>query len=150
VIPIVVDTNVLLGALWREGGASRGVIKGCLSGRFEPLIGVALFCEYEDLFGRTGLFASCPLDPRERREVLTGFLSVCRWTHVYFAWRPNLPDEGDNHLFELALAGGASAIVTRNLRDLKRGELRFPSLRILTPEQFLEEEGDNSDYPNPR
>ena len=32
----------------------------------------------------------------------------------------------------------ADAIVTRNLRDVARGELKFPMLRILTPEQCLE------------
>jgi len=33
-------------------------------------------------------------------------------------------------LIELAVAGGARAIVTRNLRDLSRMELRFPTLRL--------------------
>jgi predicted nucleic acid-binding protein len=50
----------------------------------------------------------------------------------------DLPDEADNHLIELAVAAQADAIVTRNLRDVARGELKFPMLRILTPEQCLE------------
>lgn len=53
--------------------------------------------------------------------------------------RPNLPDEGDNHLIELALAGGAQAIVTHNLRDLRGGELQLGTLRVMTPAQCLEE-----------
>ena len=56
-----------------------------------------------------------------------------RWVTVYYGWRPNLPDEGDNHLIELALAGGAQAIVTHNLRDLRGGELQLGTLRVLTP-----------------
>jgi len=35
------------------------------------------------------------------------------------------------------MAGGADAIVTNNVRDVRRGELSFPSLRILTPTEFL-------------
>lgn len=58
---------------------------------------------------------------------------------VYYGWRPNLPDESDNHLIELALAGGAAAIVTHNVRDVGRGELPLGLLRVLTPAQFLEE-----------
>jgi predicted nucleic acid-binding protein len=58
---------------------------------------------------------------------------------VYFTWRPNLRDEADNPLVELAVAGGADAIVTRNLRDLGRMELRFPQLKVLGPEDFLKE-----------
>ena len=49
------------------------------------------------------------------------------------------PDESDNHLIELGVAAQAEAIVTRNLRDVSRGELKFPMLRVLTPEQFLQE-----------
>ena len=35
------------------------------------------------------------------------FLSLCEWVPVYYLWRPNLRDEGDNHLIELAVAGRA-------------------------------------------
>ena len=35
-------------------------------------------------------------------------------------------------------AAQADAIVTRDVRDLSRGELKFPSLRVLKPEQCLE------------
>ena len=61
-----------------------------------------------------------------------------RATAGFYAWRPNLPDEADHHLIELGVAAQADAIVTRNLRDVSRGELKFPSLRVLTPEQCLE------------
>jgi predicted nucleic acid-binding protein len=135
---LVVDTNVLVAACWKEGNAGREVIKRCLRGVYLPLMGAALFAEYEDVMSRAGLFAGSPLTASERREVFKGFLAVCRWTQVYFAWRPNLPDEADNHLIELAVAGGAEVIVTRNVRDLSRGELRFPHIRVLTPDQCLE------------
>lgn len=58
---------------------------------------------------------TCRLNLAEREELLDIFLASCGWTRIYFAWRPNLPDEADNHLVELAVAGGARFIVTRNL-----------------------------------
>jgi predicted nucleic acid-binding protein len=67
------------------------------------------------------------------------FLSVCEWVDVYFAWRPNLPDQGDNHLIELAVAGGAGFIVTNNVADLTGGELRFPEIRVVRPLEFMKE-----------
>lgn len=135
---VVIDTNVLVGAaLSRKGGDSRDVLRACLKGLVRPVIGMALFSEYEDLFLRSALMAKSPLNDKERRTLLDAFLSVCEWVKVYYLWRPNLPDEADNHLIELALAGGASTIVTNNLRDVSRGELTFPFLTILTPNQFL-------------
>lgn len=58
--------------------------------------------------------------------MLNIFLASCTWTRIYFGWRPNLRDEADNHLVELAVAGGAGYIVTRNVRDLVSMELKFP------------------------
>ena len=102
-------------------------------------MGTALFAEYEDVLGRETLFGGCRLNPDERDELLDIFLSVCQWTRIYYGWRPNLADEGDNHLVELAIAGGAGFVVTRNLRDFSRMELRFPSLSVLDPEALLQE-----------
>ncbi len=95
--------------------------------------------EYEDIPGRDEIFARSPLSSAEREELLDIFLSVCQWTRIYFGWRPNLPDEGDNHLIELAVAGGAMRIVTHNLRDLQDKGLRFPGLAVLSPDQLLQE-----------
>jgi predicted nucleic acid-binding protein len=101
-------------------------------------MGAALFAEYEDVLSREALWKGELVSVRDREMVLDGFLKACRWVEVFFAWCPNLPDESDNHLVELAIAGNAAAIVTRNIRDLTRGELRFHALRILTPEQCVE------------
>lgn len=135
---IVVDTNVFVGACLGVG-ASNAVVAACLRGEHTPLMGTALLTEYEDVLGREALFQNCRLNDAERAELVEIFLATCHWTRIYFGWRPNLPDEGDNHLVELAVAGGASRIVTRNLRDLGGRELKFPELVAVTPEQFLQE-----------
>ncbi len=136
---LVIDTNVLVSALLRgQGGVSREVLRRCLTRRYQPWVGAALLAEYEDVLARDALFAGSSMVASERGEFLDGFLRVCRWVEVFYAWRPNLPDEADNHLIEVAVAGQAQAVVTRNLRDLSRGELLFPAIRVLTPEQCLE------------
>ncbi len=133
---IVVDTNVFVSAL-RGPGASNRVIDACLRGDFAPLMGPALLTEYEAVTSRDELFTRSALSRKEREELLDIFFSICRWTRIYYGWGPNLPDEADNHLIELAIAGGAEVIVTRNKRHLLAGELRFPDLRVLTPEELL-------------
>ena len=134
---IVLDTNVLVAALLRGGGSARAVVRACLKADLQAVLGPALLAEYDDVLGRDPLFASSALSAAERNEVFEGFLNRCRWVEVFYAWRPNLPDEADNHLIELAVAAQADAIVTRNLRDVARGELKFPGLKVLTPEQCL-------------
>lgn len=134
---IVVDTNVFISAVLSTTGSNRKLIRACLEGKAIPIMGAALFHEYEDLLSRNDLMQQSPISSEERDTLFTAFLSVSEWIRVYFLWRPNLPDKGDDHLIELAVAGGASAIVTNNLSDLRGGELRFPELKILTPNQFL-------------
>jgi predicted nucleic acid-binding protein len=51
----------------------------------------------------------------------------------------SLRDERDTHVLELAIAGGAQAIVTENVRDFAGAELTFPDLRITKPEPLIEE-----------
>ncbi len=102
-------------------------------------MGAALYAEYESLLGREKLFEASPLQSTEREAVMNAFLNVCRWVKVYFLWRPNLRDEADNHLVELAVAGGAQAIITRNVRDFRDAELVFPALRVVRPEELLME-----------
>lgn len=77
-----------------------------------------------------------PFSEEQRERLLNNFSSVCILVPIYYLWRPNSPDEGDNHLLELAVAGNASSIVTYNTRDLKRAELRFP-ISVFTPAELL-------------
>src|SRR5580658_3291232 len=136
---MVVDTSVFVAALKSSGGASRAILRLCLNRRCRPLMGEKLFAEYEDVLGRSELFGASPLSARERMQLFDAFLSVCEWIPVFFLWRPNLPDESDNHLIELAVAGVATKLVTHNVRDFRGGELRFPQFQMETPAEFLKQ-----------
>lgn len=133
---LVIDTNVFVAGLRSGGGAAREMLRRSLQGRYQPLFGNALWLEYEDLLGRP-VWSDCTT-AEERYLMLAALASVGRWVSVYYGWRPNLPDEADNHLIELAIAGGARAIVTHNVRDLRGGQLLWENLLVLTPAQCLE------------
>lgn len=133
---IVVDTNVFISACLGNG-APVDVLQLCFQGVHQPLMGAALLAEHEDVLGRDKLFKKSRLNNSERSELLDIYLACCRWTRIYYGWRPNLPDEGDNHLMELAVAGNSKAIVTKNLRHLRSTELKFPDIDVITPGQLL-------------
>lgn len=134
---IIVDTSVFVSALIDPIGPSRELIRLCLRGKYQPLMGNALFCEYESVIYRSEILAKCPLTEEEIMALFQAFLSVSQWVNIYFLWRPNLTDEADNHLIELALAGNANFIVTNNLKDFQHTDLLFPNLLILKPEQII-------------
>lgn len=135
---IVVDTSVFISALIGPGGPAREVIRQCWQGKYRPLMGNTLFTEYESVIGREEIKARCPLTEEETRELFAALIAVCEWVSIYYLWRPNLKDEADNHLIELAIAGNASILVTNNTRDFQNTELLFPDLSILKPEDLIQ------------
>lgn len=83
------------------------------------------------------MFIDCLLDAGERVELLDSFLSVSRWVSVYFLWRPNLPDEADNHLVDLAAAAASTIIISNNVRDFDGEQMRFLNINAVTPGDFM-------------
>lgn len=135
---IVVDTNVFISACIGRGDASK-VIEACIEGKAVPLIGKALYLEYEDVIARDDIFRRARLNVAERNTLFDIFLGKCVRPDVYFKWRPNLSDEADNHIMDLAIAGNALFVVTNNLRDFQSAELKFEHVAIVSPKRFLEE-----------
>ncbi|NJN20056.1 MAG: putative toxin-antitoxin system toxin component, PIN family [Leptolyngbya sp. RL_3_1] len=134
---IVIDTSVFISALIGPSGPSRELLRLTLQGRFLPLFTTTLFCEYESVCQRQVILERCSLAQDEIKELTEALLSVSQWVTVYYTWRPNLTDEADNHLIELAVAGNAEIIVTNNIKDFKNAELLFPNLSIAKPENVI-------------
>ena len=134
---IVINTSVIISALIGKRGPGREVLRKCLHGEYRPLISNALFLEYKNVSKRKQIMEVCPLTNKEIAELLNAFYNLCDWVPIYYLWRPNIVDEGDNFLIELALAGNATHIVTNNISDLKNAELSFPDLKIVTPARLL-------------
>lgn len=136
---VVIDTNIFVSALMNGAGAPRAVLRLALKREVLPVIGNALFNEYESLLKRDNLWKDSLLKGSERERLFDALLSASAWTPIYYLWRPNLRDESDNHLIELAFAAGAETIITANKRDFADSELLFPQIRIETAGEFLDQ-----------
>jgi len=134
---IILDTNVLVSAFTSAEGASRKILRQVLEGKVEALLSIPLFAEYEAILARPETQSRCPLSAAEQGRLFDAFLSRTRLVEVYYRWRPNLRDESDDHVLELAVAAGDAPIVTFNRRDFRGGELRFPKLVVQTPGAWL-------------
>jgi len=134
---VVIDTNIWISALISKDGVSREVIRWALLDKIAPQISTTLFLEYEDVMKREKIQALCSLTIQEQEELFQAFLSTCKWNEIFYLWRPNLTDEGDDFLIELAVASNSLVIITDNVKDIEVGELKF-NIEVLTPKQFIE------------
>jgi uncharacterized protein len=134
---LVLDSNVLASAFTSGRGASRTLLRRILEGAATALISVPLFVEYEAVLWRPATRRRCLLSEENQGRLFDAFLARTELIEIYYRWRPNLRDEGDNHVLELAVAAGAAPIVTFNRRDFKSGELRFPEIDVMTPAAWL-------------
>lgn len=135
---VVLDTNVLYSAMRSQGGASFKLLSLLGDGAYEISVSVPLVVEYEDALMR--LVGSGKLRKIDIEAVLDFICAQANRQKIFFLWRPLLRDPKDDHVAEVAVAAGCSAIVTYNLKDFK--SLEQFGLRVVTPSVFLGEIGE--------
>lgn len=135
---VVIDTSVWISVLIQKKSAARELLRLALTDRVFPQMSEALFYEYESVMKRKKIQTLTPLTKEEQERLFYAYLSACRWNEIYYMWRPNLKDEDDNFIVELAVVSGAEYIVTYNGKDFQNSELRFKH-KVITPEVFIKE-----------
>jgi len=146
IMRVVLDTNVFISSLIRGDGVNRRVLEMAFEGQITPVMGDALYFEYESVMMRDDLFENSLLNATERSEFLDALCSVSEWVEVYYKWRPNLRDEADNHVLELALSGNAPIIISSNLKDFRGGDLDMPDVRVINPVEFIRQQKGHSKW----
>jgi putative PIN family toxin of toxin-antitoxin system len=128
---VVLDTNVLVAAIRSRQGASFRVLEQLGTDAYEIVISVPLVLEYEDaLLRRRGSLSSAQIG------ALVDYLcKVGRRQRIFYLWRPLLRDPKDDMVAEVAVAGGAEAVVTHNRKDFV-GLEKF-GIRAVSPQEFL-------------
>jgi len=134
---VVLDTSVLIAGVRSRGGASFQLLSRIGTGAFDIAVSVPLVLEYEDALMRH--LPATALNGGDVQDLIDYICSVAVPHEVFYLWRPNLRDPGDDLVLELAVAANCDAIVTHNVRDFA-GVSRF-GLRLLTPGEFLRELG---------
>lgn len=135
---VVLDTNVLVAGLCRRADSLSFKILRNIQKEIIPLaLTHKLYLEYESVLTRENILNLIDASVEEVHLVLDAMVTIAYKSDVHYLWRPNLPDETDNFVLEVAVATGA-IVVTKNSRDFQSGELKFPQLIIMTPKQFCE------------
>jgi putative PIN family toxin of toxin-antitoxin system len=136
---VVLDTNVLVSALRSQLGASYKLLLLVGGDRFDIAVSVPLVLEYEEVARRQARRMGLTYDDID--VILDYVCTAADRRHIFFLWRPFLPDPSDDMVLELAVEAGCKYIVTFNVRHFKRVE-QF-GVSVITPGEFLKLLGVN-------
>ena len=131
---IVIDTNVLLSALYSSKGASYKLISIIDSDKLVVNISTTLIYEYEEVLKQKSELELNYID-----SILNYICKIGKKNKIFYLWRPKLKDVDDDFLLELAVKSD-SIIVTLNGKDFKPAK-QF-DLKVMTPKEFLKYIGE--------
>ena len=134
----LLDTSVLVAAFRSRSGASNAIVRRALRGDLPLVVHQKLVYEYSDVLSRPDILAETGLAWADVELVLAHLVASAHDVEVRYLWRPNLKDEADNFILEIAVAAWPCTIVTHNLKDFVHAELRFPQIALCTPGQLLQ------------
>lgn len=133
---LVLDTDVVVAAMRSPGGASAALLQAARLGLVTLAATAPLVFEYEAVCMRTEHAAAAGLTAAEVSVFLDAVVDLVEPLEVWFLWRPQLRDPGDELVLEAAVNGGADALVTFNVRDFGAAAGRF-GIELLTPGETI-------------
>ncbi len=133
---LVLDTNVVVAALRSPSGASAALVEQALDHRFTLLLTVPLVLEYEGTCRDPTQRIASGLSESEVGTIVSALCAVGEPVMVWFLWRPQLRDPGDEMVLEAAVNGRADALVTFNRSDFGDIPGTF-GIEMLSPQQAL-------------
>jgi len=138
---IVIDTNVVLSALFSNRGKSYKLMElltaKAADGLKYNVVSVPLALEFEEVL----------LRPKNRETydyfsqediglIISDIIHVSYQTELHFLWRPFLKDSFDDKVLETAVNGQANAIITYNTKDFA-GVKKYFNIDIFTPAELF-------------
>jgi len=98
-----------------------------------------LLSEYSDVLFRMVNRGELAFSQPQVERFLAALVTASEEVQVRYLWRPNLWDEADSFVYEVAFASSPAVIVTHNVRDFRKPEIAWPAVFVRTPQQVLTE-----------
>ena len=130
---VVIDTNVFVAALRSRRGASFHLLFEADRKKFLQCVSVPLILEYEKSAKQASDVTLLSDDTVD--DLIDGICLSSSRRRIFFLWRPQLRDPGDDFVLELAVESACEYIVTFNKQDFKN--ISSFGIRAITPYEFL-------------
>lgn len=134
---VTLDTNILYQALRSNSGASYYIFQQVRKRKIRISLSVPVFNEYQDILTREKSLIDFGLELTDVEKFLRFVAFVGKPFDVYYLLRPNLLDESDNKILELAVASQSDFLITSNIREFRNSELKIDQQKIITPANFV-------------
>ena len=134
----MLDTSVLITALRSSNGAAAENVRLALLEEVTILMDYKLACEYRDVALRAEHLTVSGKTQEEIALLLDMLEAVAEPVLVVVRHMPLSQDANDDMVLDVAINGGANAIVTNNIKHFRDAARRF-HLQVLTPAELLNE-----------
>ena len=135
---VVLDTSVLITALRSSSGAAAENVRLALFKELIILMDYKLACEYREVALRDEHLIVSEKTQEETTLLLDMLEAVAEPVAVVVRHAPLSQDANDDMVLEVAINGGADAIVTNNTKHFRDVARRF-HLQVLSPAELLNE-----------
>ena len=128
---VVLDTNVLVSAMLKPGGAEAFITKLALAGSIQVFVTASILDEYDEVLGRSKF-------KHIEVAVIEKLLAQIRSSSILVNPTKTLavsPDESDNRFLECAEAANADYLVTGNKRHFP---LRWKNTAIIGARELIQ------------
>ena len=134
---VVLDTNVIIFALYSKKGASYQMLRGAISGNLRYALSPLLVLEYEGVIHRKIKEGFLKISLQDCDKILDAISSFAIIVWEPLILRPVLPDPSDDKILECAISGNCSHIITFNKKHFSEEIFRLYGIKILNPGEFL-------------
>jgi uncharacterized protein len=135
----LLDTCIIISALRSKQGASHFLLRKAIMKELPIIMHFKLLAEYHDVLTRPDIISALIYTHEDIEKILISLVNVAEEVNPHFLWRPNLKDEKDNFLIEIAVTCQPCTIITHNIKDFLQGELLFPSIFVKQPQEVIQE-----------
>jgi len=134
---VVLDTNIIISALYSKRGASYQLLRAAISGELSYSISPLLAFEYEGKINQKIEEGFLRVEKRDSGKILDALFAMATIVWKPIQVRPLLSDPSDDKILECAISTNCTHIITFNTKHFPEAVTALYGIRVMTAGEFL-------------